>query len=292
MINLLAQRELSRSIVTLLGSVIRTNYHTAGEGIDIGSYRRGTNTDDHPDIDLFFTNIPHDPQKGFVDWTAVDTFSIISTYDGIQDLAYIQQFDPILFKTITQSLLQLKKRNFNAHFRGVKAWRGDPGVIIMLGIEYPQHGPIGIDITLSYANAHFSIEHVRRFDHYMQSITEKYGDERAQQVLADIRRLKKAARAESKLEGQLDRKKKIPGFMIEALFLHQPGPLSYDSVISLLNNHTWSNDEKMKLPEYIQEQEEQLIDANKTLDDLLHRVTKGGYETLKTVAAQESKRTT
>jgi hypothetical protein len=289
MINISAQHKLSRSIATQLGSVIRANYHTSGEGIDIGSYRRGTNTDDHPDIDLFFTNIPHDPKQGFVDWTAIDTFSIISTWDGIQDLTYIQQFDPVLFKTITQSLLQLKILGSHANFRGVKAWGGDPGVIFMLSIEHPQHGPLGIDITLFYANEHFSIEHVRRFDRSIQKISEKYGEERTQQVLADIRRLKKAVKAESKLQGQLDRRKKISGFVIEALFLYQPDPLPYDSVISLLNNHTWSTDEKMKLPEYIQEQEEQLIDANKTLDDVLRSVTRGGYETLKTVAAQESK---
>jgi hypothetical protein len=44
------------------------------------------------------------------------------------------------------------------------------------------------------------------------------------------------------------------------------------------------------LPEYIQEQEEQLIEANKTLDDVLHSITRGGYETLKTVAARESQK--
>ncbi len=289
MINISAQRELSRSIATLLGNVIQANYHTAGEGIDIGSYKRGTNTDDHPDLDLFFINIPHDPKQGFVDWTPVDTFSIISRWDGIQDLAYIQQFDPILFKTITQSLQQLEPLGFHARFCGVKAWGGDPGVVFMLSIEHPQHGPLGIDITLSFASDHFSIEHVRRFDHSIQKIAENYGEERVQHLLADIRRLKKAVKAESSFQGQLDRKKKIPGFVIEALFLHQPDPLSYDNVISLLNSHEWSTDEKMMLPEYIQEQEEQLIAANKTLDDVLRWVTKGGYETLKTVAVQESK---
>ncbi len=289
MINISAQRELSRSIATQLGSIIRANYHTSGEGIDIGSYRRGTNTDKHPDIDLFFTNIPHDPKQGFVDWTPIDTFSIISRWDGIQDLTYIQQFDPVLFKTITQSLQQLETLGFHAQFRGAKAWKDDPAVIFMLSIEHPQHGPLGIDITLSYANVHFSIEHVRRFDHAVQKISEKYGEERTQQVLADIRRLKKAVKAESRVQGQLDRKKKISGFVIEALFLHQPDPLPYDTLISLLNNHAWSTDEKMKLPEYIQEQEEQLIAANKTLDDVLRSVTRGGYETLKTVATQENK---
>ena len=287
MINLSAQRELSRSIAVLLGSVIRANYHTTGEAIDIGSYRRGTNTDDHPDIDLFFTGIPHDPQHGFVDWTSIDTFSIVSSRDGIQDLAYIQQFDPVLFKTITESLQQLETLSPHAHFCGVKAWGGDPGVVFMLSIEYPQHNPLGIDITLYYASYHFSIEHVRRFDHYMQRIAEQFGEERVQHVLANIRRLKKAVKAESRLQGQLDRRKKIPGFVIEALFLHQPDPLTYDKVISLLNNHTWSTDEQMKLPEYIQEQEEQLIEANKTFNDVLHAVTRGGYETLKTIAARE-----
>jgi hypothetical protein len=289
MINISAQRELSRSIATLLGSVIRANYHTSGEGIDIGSYRRGTNTNDHPDLDLLFTTIPHDPKQGFVDWTPIDTFSIISTWDGMQDLTSIQQLDPVLFTTITQSLQQLETHGFHARFRGVKAWRGDPGVVFMLNIEHPHYGPLGIDLTLFYGNEHFGLENARRFDHAIQKIHAKYGEERAQQVLADIRRLKKAVKAESTLQGQIERKKKISGFVIEALFLHQPDPLSYDNVISLLNNHAWSIDEQMKLSEYIQEQEEQLIAANKTLDDILRSVTQGGYKTLKTVAAQESK---
>ena len=290
MINIQAQRKLSHSIATALSNVIQKNYHTAGEAIDIGSYGRGTNTDDHPDIDLLFTGILHDPQQGYVDWTPIDTFSLTSRRDGIQDLADIQQLDPILFKTIMESLQQLETLGYHPRFHGVKAWRDDPAVIFMLSIEHPQPGTIEIDITLHYANSHFSIEHVRRFDHYIQAIAMQYGEASVQQTLADIRCLKKQVKAESSHQGQLDRKKKLPGFVIESLFLYQSAPLPYDKVISLLNNHAWSKDEQMKLPEFIQEQKEQLIDANKTLDDLLRSVTRGGYETLKTVAARESKR--
>jgi hypothetical protein len=290
MINIAAQRELSHTIATLIGSVIRENYHTPGEAIDIGSYRRGTNTDDHPDIDLFFTNIPHDPAQGFMDWTPIDTFSIVSSWEGIQDLADIQQLDPILSKTITQSLQQLEILSSQVCFCGVKAWRDDPGVIFMLSLEHPHYGLLKIDNTLHHAKSHFSIEHVRRFDNSIENITKCYGEEYVQQVLADIRRLKKAVKGESKRQGQTDRRKKVSGFVIEALFLHQPDPLSYDEVISLLNDHTWSNAEEMELPEYIQEQEEQLIGANKSLSDVLHSITRGGYETLKTVVARESKK--
>jgi hypothetical protein len=290
MLNIAAQRELSHTIAMLIGSVIRENYHTTEEAIDIGSYRRGTNTDDHPDIDLFFTNIPHDAAQGFMDWTSIDTFSIVSSWEGMQDLADIQQLDPILSKTITQSLQQLETMSSQVCFCGVKAWRDDPGVVFMLSLEHPQYGPLKIDNTLHYAKSHFSIEHVRRFDNSIENITKRYGEDRAQQVLADIRRLKKAVKGESKRQGQPDRRKKVSGFVIEALFLYQPDPLSYDEVISLLNNHTWPNAEEMKLPENIQEQEEQLIGANKTLSDVLHSITRGGYETLKTVAARESKK--
>jgi hypothetical protein len=290
MMNITAQRELSHTIALLIGSVIRENYHTTGEAIDIGSYRRGTNTDDHPDIDLFFTNIPHDPAQGFVDWTSIDTFSIVSSWDGIQDLTAIQQLDPILVKTITQSLQQVETVSSHVRFCGVKAWRNDPGVVFMLSLEHPQYGPLHIDNTLHYANNHFSVEHVRRFDNAIENITKRYGVDYAHQILADIRRLKKAVKEESKQQGKTDRSKKVSGFVIEALFLHQPDPLAYDEVISLLNNHTWSNAEKMKLPEHIQDQEEQLIGANKTLNDVLHSITRGGYETLKTVAARESQK--
>ena len=290
MINIAAQRELSHTIATLIGGVIHENYHTTGEAIDIGSYQRGTNTDDHPDIDLFFTSIPHDPAQGFTDWTPIDTFSIVSSWDGIQDMASIQQLDPLLFKTITQSLQQLQTISPQVRFCGVKAWRGDPGVIFMLALEHPQYGPLKIDVTLHYAKSHFSIENVRRFNHYIKNITERYGAEYVQHLLADIRRLKKVVKEESKHQGETDRRKKVPGFVIEALFLCQPDPLSYAEVISLLNNHTWSTTKKAELPEYIQEQEEQLIEANKTLEDVLHSITRGGYETLKTVAARESKK--
>jgi hypothetical protein len=290
MMNITAQRELSQTIATLIGSVIRTNYHITGEAIDIGSYRRGTNTSDHPDIDLFFINIPQDSAQGFVDWTTIDTFSIVSSWDGIPDLAEIQRLDPILFKTITQSLQELHTMSSHVVFQGVKAWRDDPGVIFMISLEHPQYGPLKIDCTLHYANSHFSVEHVGRFDSSIENITKRYGEEYVQQVLADIRRLKKAVSEESKLQGKLDRRKKVSGFVIEALFLYQPDPLSYDNVISLLNNHMWLADEDMQLPEYIQDQKEQLIGANRTLNDILHAITRGGYETLKTVAVRESKK--
>lgn len=290
MLNIAAQRELSHTIATLIGGVIRENYHTTGEAVDIGSYQRGTNTDDHPDIDLFFTNIPHDPAQGFMDWTPIDTFSIVSSWDGMQNLADIQQLDPVLFKTITQSLQQLQTLSSQVLFCGVKAWRGDPGVIFMVAFEHSQYGLLKIDCTLHYAKSHFSVENVRRFNHYIENITEHYGDEYVQQLLVDIRRLKKVVKEESKHQGKTDRRKKVPGFVIEALFLYQPDPLSYNEVISLLNTHTWSTAIKTELPEYIQEQEEQLIEANKTLDDVLHSITRGGYETLKTVAARESQK--
>ena len=90
------------------------------------------NTDDHPDIDLFFIGIPHDPAQGFTDWTPIDTFSMVSSWDGIQDIVAIQELDPLLFKTITQSLQQLQTISPQVRFCGVKAWRGDPGVIFML----------------------------------------------------------------------------------------------------------------------------------------------------------------
>lgn len=288
MIDLSAQRELSRTLTVLLSNIIRTHYHTSEEGFDIGSYARGTNTDDHPDIDLFFTKIPCLPDLGFVDWTPVDTLSITSSQDGIQDLGTIRQRDPILFQTITASIQQLQLLGFPTHFRGVKAWGGDPGVVFMLSIEHPQIGLLGIDVTLSYMKNHFSIEHVKSFNRALQNITTTYGPGHAQRVLADILRLKKVVKLASKRQGKLDRKKKIPGFVIEALFLYQPDPPSYDSLISLLAHHQWSDSEKMQLPEYIQEQEEQLIGTNKTLDDILHSLTRGGYETLKAVAAQEN----
>lgn len=286
--NLTSQRALSQTIATLISNVVRANYRTAGEAIDIGSYRRGTNTNDHPDIDLFFVNIPHTPAQGFVDWTTIDTFSIVSSWEGIPDLAEIQRLDPILFKTITQSLQQLKTVSSHVSFRGVKAWRDDPGVIFMIDLEHPHFGPLKLDCTLHYANSHFSIEHVKRFDHSIETITARYGEEYVQLVLADIRRLKKAVKEESKHQGKLDRRKKVPGFVIEALFLCQPDPLSYAQVIALLNNHTWLADENTKLPEYIPEQREQLIEANRSPGEVLHSITRGGYETLKTVAARES----
>ena len=81
MLTIAAQRELSHTIAMLIGSVIRENYHTTGEAIDIGSYRRRTNPDDHPDTDPFSPILPHHPAQGFPDWTPLPALSpVVATY--------------------------------------------------------------------------------------------------------------------------------------------------------------------------------------------------------------------
>ena len=75
--------------------------------------------------------------------------------------------------------------------------------------------------------------------------------------------------------------------MIEALFMHQAEPHSYQEVLTMLIQHTWANGPEPELPEHIHNQEEQLINANVSFDDVLHSVTKGGYATLKIAASKE-----
>jgi hypothetical protein len=192
MMKIRTQQEFSKMVADLFGVVIKNNYPNAEDGVDIGSYTRGTNTDVHPDIDLLFLGLPHDPQRGFVDWTELDTFEMVHTWDGITDLHQIRTLDPVLFTTITQVVQQLQSIGANSQFRSVRAWRGDPGVVFTVSTQHPVYGPIEFDITLRYPKEYFGVEHARRFHHYLDNVAHHHGESRALQLLQDIRRLKSA----------------------------------------------------------------------------------------------------
>src|ERR1700682_2542007 len=128
------QREVSITIAALIMKVVQPIYQITDEALDIGSWSRGTNTDEQPDIDLLFPGIPNDSQRGFVDWTPLDTLSMIHTREGITQLSAIQALDPVLFTTITQSLQQMETLGWHAQFLSVRAWEDDPGVVFTISI--------------------------------------------------------------------------------------------------------------------------------------------------------------
>jgi hypothetical protein len=281
------QREVSITIAELIMKVVQPIYQVTDEALDIGSWSRGTNTDEQPDIDLLFPGIPNDPQRGFVDWTPLDTLSMLHTREGITQLSTIQALDPILFTTITQSLQQMETIGWHAHFLSVRAWEDGPEVVFTISVNHPHYGPIGVDITLSYVKETFGIEHSQRFQHYLEQTSQNFGEERARQLIEDIRRFKRAVKKEVMQTGKLDRTKKVQGFVIEALFMHQTEPHNYKEVLTMLTKHTWANGQEPELQEHLHDQEDQLIEAKASFDDVLRSVTKGGYATLKIAASKE-----
>ncbi len=275
-----------------LGKAIKRNYEITEDAIDIGSYSRGTSTDQQPDVDLLFLGIPFDTERNFVDWTRIDTFSMVHTWDGITDVEVIKKLDPILFTAITDSLLQLEAVSSGSQFHAVRSWKDDPQVVFTISVNHKVCGTISIDVTLSYPKENFGAEHAKRFQAIVEKTAQAHGEARVLQLVEDIRRLKTAVKEEASSYGQIDRKKKVSGFLIEVLFMRRDELFTYSEVIAQLYKHEWPVDRQPELPERIQNQKEPLLGTNKSLNDLLSTVTKGGYSLLKLVAAREHERMT
>jgi hypothetical protein len=282
---LAAQRALSERVVDLVDIAIRSTYHSTGAGFDMGSFARGTNISRASvDIDIFFPCIPYDESRGYHDWTPHDTYGAHSN-PGMTDPRDVSALDPILWRAITATMRHLEPAASALTFQWVRSGRELAGVVFSIAALTADRRRLAVDVTLSHIDTHFGVEHARRFQRYVTALAATAGEDRALQLLDDIRHMKRLTYDAALVNGEVDKAQKVPGFIVESLFTMQPEAQTFADVIRLVREHARSPD-MPPLPDYIVDQTVQLVDAGMPAQVALDHVTQGGYATLKRVAAQ------
>jgi len=207
---------------------------------EIGSYGRGTNTDPAPDLDLMFLGIPTSPAAGCVDWTPIDTYSIVANHTGLTNIAKIWTIDAKLVEAIgatRNTLAESFDCEGETKFNWVRSWKDFPGVVFNVSAPVPSFGTLEFDINLYHPTEYFGIEHSKRFNHYLNRVRLELGDERASQLILDIRKLKERVKQGAKIPvtKSLDRSKKVTGIIPEGLFTSVFPPFTFTEIRQQLN---------------------------------------------------------
>lgn len=283
------QREFSQQMADLFGGVLKKHYPGILDGVDIGSYSRGTNLDTVPDIDPMFLCLPTDIEAGLVDWTNKDTKEKImqGKFDGISNLEQLVTIDSKVAVVVQETIAALGTVGTDPQFNWLRTWDTFPGFVFNVEVAHPEHGRLEFDVHLYHPKEYFGVEHAQRFNKYIDTVAATQGEAVAVQVLTDIKRLKAQTKAGALVGGKTDKTRKVPGFITETLFTGEQLPRTYDEVIAQINAHTLPAD--VQLSERIQDQYEQLVGADKTVADVLtcKAITKGGYNNLKMVAQSQ-----
>lgn len=126
------QRNFSDEIVSVVLPAIKNTYY--GDVLpgriacgDMGSYARGTNNENTPDVDIVFLNASRDESQGYKDWTPIGTRELVGRKEGITTLEELKLYDPITASLIIklgiilEDFLELPRKsaqfNYFAHGR-------------------------------------------------------------------------------------------------------------------------------------------------------------------------------
>jgi hypothetical protein len=250
------------------------------QGGDIGSYSRGTNVDPIPDLDIAYLEIPSDPDRGFVDWSGRD-LNLMSAKQGRLDLADLPVRDQRLEQGIEGVMGRLREY-FDCSEREVilsivRSWSDFPGLVVKLLLKTKDPGDFSIDVNLLHVDTYFGYDHGVRFYRYFDRVIQEINPTAAATLIEDIRRLKKQAKAGAgfDLYGEIDRKRKVPGFVIEMLFTHQFPPLSYDDVIQSITESGRTKKAKPKHKRFLY-QTTQVVGEEMSFEELMTLLAESG----------------
>jgi hypothetical protein len=296
------QKALSDGLVQALLPVVQEMYYPdipASEiryG-DLGSFARGTNTDLSPDLDIAFLNVPRDEARGHKDWTPLGTFELTGNKEGFTNLGELESHDPMVVKFIHHILpiveVYFSSRPGSARFNYLRTWVGYPGLVINISMPHPVYGEIALDINFVYETTHFGVEHSRRFNAYLDRVVSALGPDVVERLIRDIRAVKLAAKKlATDSTGWVNRKKKVPGFIVEALFCSRFPPYTRDELMQLIRQYHWKSTEILR-DRSVGDQNDQILDAGFSFGDLLrnmaidnYSLTRGGWETLCKIAEE------
>jgi hypothetical protein len=261
---------------------------------DIGSYSRGTNVDPVLDLDIAYLEIPNDPERGFVDWSDKE-INLMSAKQGRIDLGNIPVKDPRLEQGIGGVMKHLRE-HFGCSEEDmtidiVRTWSNFPGVVVKLLLTTKDPGAFSIDVNLLHVPTYFGYEHGIRFFRYFERVKDEISPFAAANLIEDIRRLKTQAKAGAGLDryGEVDRRRKVPGFVVEMLFTHQFPPLTYSDVIRLILEIDSVRKNKPKHKRFLF-QTTQVVGEEMSFGDLMTHlmenggITLGGWKLLREIA--------
>jgi len=264
------------------------------KGGDIGSYSRGTNVDPVPDLDIAYLEIPRDPAQGFVDWSGIQ-LNLMSAKQGRIDLADLPFKDPRLAQGITDVMARLRK-HFNCKEDQVapsivRTWIDFPGVVVKLVLDTVDPGEFTIDVNLMHVSSYFGYEHGLRFIRYFDRVIDEISPSAAAALIEDIRHLKKEAKAGAGRDkyGEVDRRRKVSGYVVEMLFAYQFPPLTYQDVIGSISEISASRKLKPKHKQILT-QTAQVVGEQMTFEALIALlmesggITTGGWTLLREIA--------
>jgi hypothetical protein len=293
-------RALASEIIKRFKPVIEAHYGVRLKGGDVGSFTKGTfDPDVTPDIDPTFVGVPNvapersdagEEEVGYVDWGPIATYDLVGDYEGIQDLNSVRKVDLRLANLIEGLIGELSSLGSNARFNWVRSWSDFPGLIANVGFEHPVHGHLDFDVSLYHAENYFGLDHAERFLTYVKKYEQEFGKEKLLGLINDIRKFKRLAKvAATDTEGKLDRMKKVPGFIAEALFCYEYPPRTFDQLMDLIREVELSEVDVQTLPDRLQNITDPLIESQKNVYNVLLSLSRGGYQTVKQVAAGVSK---
>ena len=247
---------------------------------EIGSYGRGTNTDPVPDLDLMFLGIPTGPAGGWVDWTLTNTYSIVANHTGLTNIAKIWIIDAKLVEAIgaTRNVLaETFDCEGETKFNWVRSWKDFPGVVFNVSAPVPSFGTLEFDINLYHLTRYFGIEHSKRFIHYLNRVRQELGDERASQLILDIRKLKERVKQGAKIPvtKSLDRSKKVTGIIPEGLFTSVFPPFTFTEIKQQLNKISTATLPHPD-PECDYTQSVQIVDSDLSPLEVIHSFRRNG----------------
>jgi hypothetical protein len=245
-----AQKALSTGVMKALLPIMQAVYFPdrKPEEIacgDMGSFARGTNSSQSPDLDIGFFGASNDEAHGYKDWTPIGTLQLTGKKEGITGLAELSQYDPLMAQAM-QQVQNVIEAHFemppgSTQFNFTRSWVGYPGWVSNFSLPHPQYQTVAFDINLAYTPSHYGIEHARRFNCYFERLVNEQGAGPASQLIEDIRRVKKQAKENARNpDGWIDRTRKLAGFVVEGLFMHQYPPRSYTQLMKLVLAHQWS----------------------------------------------------
>jgi len=294
------QKELSEGVMAALLPILKNIFYpdTTLDKIvygDLGSFARGTNNEVSPDLDIGFFGVPIRTDSGYKDWTPIGTRELTGKKEGITSLEELGQYDPIIVQAIqqVQPVLETYFRvpSGTLQFNFLRSWAGYPGWVANLSLPHPEFGTIEIDLNLGYARSHYGIEHARRFDQYFNRVVADLGEERAVQLVEDIRLVKKLGKENARdAAGWIDRTKKLAGFVVEGLFMHQYPPHTYAELMELVSTYEWESGRE-PTEHWLGDQSDQIIAAGFSFRELLENLAcdnealpLGAWENLRRIA--------
>lgn len=272
------QKLLSDSVIDVILPIIQEFYfknQALGKMVygDMGSFARGTNCDLTPDLDIGFFGASINETGGQTNWTQIGTRELTGKKEGITSIEELHGYDPVV-QHIIQRICSLLDEKFDippqsTQFKWVRSWIGYPGWVCNLSLPHPDTGDIEIDLNLGYMPCHFGIEHAQRFNRYFNFVIADLGPNTAETLIEDIRWLKKRCKDLARdADDWIDRSKKVAGFVIEGLFMHQYPPHTRSELMDLIIDHKWKPGQR-PTDHWIGDQKNQIIDAGYNFTDLI-----------------------